>query len=131
VTGPHSPKTHISKADRALATTRLTLQAHDADGACDRAYYAMFNAAHAALFALGVESNTRPIKTHSGLIAKFSQDVVVAGHLPADCGRDLANVQKYRQVADYTAESVDAADAAWAVERAEAFVDAVKKKFGL
>ncbi len=131
MTGRHSPKTYISKAERALATARLTLQAHDGDGACDRAYYAMFNAAHAALFALGAESNARPIKTHSGLVAKFGQDVVVAGHLPADCGRDLANVQKYRQVADYTAESVDAADATWSVDRAAAFVAAIKKKFGL
>ena len=131
MTGRHSPKTYIGKAERALATAHLTLRANDADGACDRAYYAMFNAAHAALFALGVESDTRPVKTHSGLVAKFSQDVVVAGHLPAACGRDLANVQKYRQVADYTAESVDAADAAWSVDRAAAFISAVKKKFGL
>ena len=63
------------------------------------------------------------------LIAKFGQEVVVAGHLPADHGQDLNNVKKFRLVADYSAESVDPGDAAWSVERAEAFVAAVKKKF--
>lgn len=121
----------MRKAETALSSARRNLQARDGDGACDRAYYAMFNAAHAALFALGIEGLTRPIKTHNGLIAKFGQEVVVAGHLPADHGADLNNVQKFRLVADYSAESVDLADATWSVERAEAFVDAVKKKFRL
>jgi uncharacterized protein (UPF0332 family) len=131
MTGRHSPKTYMRKADTALSSARRNLQAGDSDAACDRAYYAMFNAAHAALFALGSEGLARPIKTHNGLTAKFGQEVVVAGHLPADHGQDLNNVQKFRLVADYSADSVDLADATWSVERAEAFVDAVKKKFGL
>jgi uncharacterized protein (UPF0332 family) len=121
----------MRKAGTAPSSARRNLQARDGDGACDRAYYAMFNAAHAALFALGIEGLTKPIKTHKGLIAKFGQEVVVAGHLPADHGQDLNNVQKFRLVADYSADSVDLGDAAWSVERAEAFVAAVKKKFRL
>ena len=121
----------MHKADTALSSARRNLQAHDGDGACDRAYYAMLNAAHAALFALGIEGLSRPIKTHNGLTAKFGQEVVVAGHLPAVHGQDLNNVQKFRLVADYSADPVDLADAAWSVERAEAFVAAVKKKFQL
>lgn len=131
MTGRHSPKTYMRKAETALSSARRNLEARDGDGACDRAYYAMFNAAHAALFALGVEGLTKPIKTHNGLVAKFGQEVVVAGHLRADHGRDLNNVQKFRLVADYSADSVDLADAAWSIERAEAFVAAVKKKFRL
>ena len=131
MTGRHSPKTYMLKAETALTTARRNLQAHDSDGACDRAYYAMFNAAHAALFALGIEGLARPIKTHNGLTAKFGQEVVVPGHLPADHGQDLNNVQKFRLVADYSADSVELADADWSVERAEAFVAAVKKKFQL
>lgn len=131
MTGRHSPKTYMRKAETALSSARRNLQASDADGACDRAYYAMFNAAHAALFALGIEGLTTPIKTHNGLTAKFGQEVVVAGHLPADHGQDLNNVQKFRLVADYSADSVDLGDAAWSVERADAFIAAVKKKFRL
>lgn len=119
------------KAEETLSAARRNLQAHDANTACDRAYYAMFNAAHAALFALGVEGLGRPIKTHNGLIARFGQEVVVAGHLAAVHGQDFNNVQKFRLVADYSADPVDPADAAWSVERAAAFVAAVKKKFGL
>lgn len=121
----------MRKAETALSSARRNLQAGDADGACDRAYYAMFNAAHAALLSLGIEGLARPIKTHNGLIAKFGQEVVVAGHLPADHGQDLNNVQKFRLVADYSADSVDPSDAAWSVERADAFVAAVKTKFRL
>jgi len=131
MTRRHSPKNYIAKAERALSTARLNLKAKDPDGACDRAYYAMFNAAHAALFALGAEGVTRPIKTDSGLEAKFGQEVIVAGHLPAEHGRNLSKVQKYREVADYSAEPVEVTDAAWSIEQAAAFVDAVKTKFGL
>ena len=131
MTGRHSLKTYMGKAETALSSARRNLQAGDGDGACDRAYYAMFNAAHAALFALGIEGLARPIKTHNGLMVKFGQEVVLPGHLPADHGQDLNNVQKFRLVADYSADSVDLADAGWSVERAAAFVAAVKAKFGL
>lgn len=39
----------MQKADRALASARLLLDAGDTEGACNRAYYAMFDAARAAL----------------------------------------------------------------------------------
>jgi uncharacterized protein (UPF0332 family) len=121
----------MTKAERSLSAARLMLQARDPDSACDRAYYAMFNAAHAALFALGTEGVASPIKTHSGLVARFGQEVIVAGHLPSGYGSDLNRVRKYREVADYSADSVEFDDATWSVERAEAFVAAVKQKFGL
>ena len=94
MTGRHSPQSCIRKAETALSAARLLMKAEDSDGACDRAYYAMFNAAHAALFALGIEKLARPIKTHNGLEAKFGQEVIVAGHLPAEHGRDLSRVQR-------------------------------------
>lgn len=39
----------MQKAARALDSARLLLDAGDTDGACNRAYYAMFDAARAAL----------------------------------------------------------------------------------
>ena len=75
----------------------------DADGACNRAYYAMFDAAHAALFALHLEGLTSPIKTHRGLTAQFGQHVVRADHLP-DIRRALNKVQTFRQFADYSGD---------------------------
>lgn len=60
------PASYMRKARAALTGARLLLQAGDTDGAYSRAYYAMFDAAPAALFALGVEEASTPIKTHNG-----------------------------------------------------------------
>jgi len=53
VTVAPSPSSYLKKARRALAGARLLLQSGDGDGACNRAYYAMFEATHAALLAVG------------------------------------------------------------------------------
>ncbi|WP_295439099.1 HEPN domain-containing protein [uncultured Thiodictyon sp.] len=44
-----SPDEYLAKARRALASARLLLADGDLDGACNRAYYAMFDAAQAAV----------------------------------------------------------------------------------
>ena len=48
------PDDYLRKADRALAAARLLLSNGAVEGACNRAYYAMFAAAHAALRANGI-----------------------------------------------------------------------------
>lgn len=48
-----SPEDYDEKAIRALASARLLLANGDIEGACNRAYYAMFDAAHAALLRSG------------------------------------------------------------------------------
>ena len=123
--------TYLRKADTALSTARLLLKTGDTDGACNRAYYAMFDMAHAALHAAGVEMPDRPIKSHNGLIGLFGQHLVRHKHLDAEHGVAFNKVQNFRHVADYEGGSVSSEDAAWAVERAEAFVAAIKEKFSL
>ena len=54
---------YMRKAGRALDEARLLLREHKTEGACNRAYYAMHDAAHAALFATGHETPEAPIKT--------------------------------------------------------------------
>lgn len=71
MTGAAPSSDYLHKARRALSGARLLLQAGDTEGSCNRAYYAMFDAAHAALICVGVESLDAPIKTHNGLIAAF------------------------------------------------------------
>lgn len=51
----------------AATSTRLLPNAGDTSGACNRAYYAMFDAAHAALLISGISHEIG--KTHSGLTA--------------------------------------------------------------
>ncbi len=121
-----SPKAYIAKAEAALSGARLLLRSGDADGACSRAYYAMFDAAHAALFALGAEQITAPLETHNGLVALFGQRVVLTGHMSPEHGEALNKVQRLRQLADYSGDPVGLENANWAVEQAEAFVAAIR-----
>jgi uncharacterized protein (UPF0332 family) len=129
VNGAPSASSYFRKAEAALSAARLLLKVGDADGACNRAYYAMFDAAHAALCAVDAGRLAAPIKTHNGLLAKFGQRVVATGHLPVACGGDLNKVQSLRLLADYSGDPISPDMAAWAVERAEAFVAAVRARF--
>ena len=60
------------KAQRALTSARTLLADGDNDGACNRAYYAMFDAARAALLTCKALVPPEVAKTHSGLISAFS-----------------------------------------------------------
>ena len=125
MTSPVTPINYLRKAQRALVTARLIVQS-DAEGACNRAYYAMHDAAHAALLAAGFESPDSIIKTHHSLIAEFSKKFVRDGQIDASHGRAFNKVQQVRLLADYSAEPPSADEAREAVEKAEAFVAAVR-----
>ena len=131
MTDPLNATTHMRKAERALATARLAFNAGDSDGTCNRAYYAMYDAAHAALHAVGAEMPGQPIKSHSGLVGLFGQRLVLRGHLDAAHGVAFNTVLTLRMVADYQGGPVSIDKAAQAVEFAEAFVAAIKEKFSL
>lgn len=117
----------MAKAMRAVNSAKLLLDANDFDGACNRAYYAMFDAARAALFASNTEVQPDDVRTHSGLISAFSLHLVKPGHIPIEIGRALNKVQELRLIADYRGDSVDADKAAWAVEQAMVFVSFMQK----
>ncbi len=119
----------MAKARRALASSHKLLQDKDGDGACNRAYYAMFDAARAALIASKAPVPPEIAKTHSGLIAAFSLHLVKPQLFPIDLGRSLNRAEDLRLVADYKGDSIDAEEALWAVEQAQAFVDEVEKRF--
>lgn len=81
----------MDKAQKALASARILLDAGDMDGAANRAYYAMFDAAVAALSWAGAGADTgqSPPKTHSGLITSFGNHLVRTGKLAPEFGRAL------------------------------------------
>ena len=126
-----SPATYMRKSEQALASATQLLASGDADGACNRAYYAMFDAAQAALLAAKVGVTARATKTHRGLIAAFGQHLVLGGHLPGELGGALNKVERLRLLADYTGDPVSAEDSAWAVEQATIFIEAIRKAFDL
>jgi uncharacterized protein (UPF0332 family) len=117
---------YLKKADRALDEARLLLRAKRTEGACSRAYYAMHDAAHAALFAAGRETPETIIKTHQGLIAEFGKSLVLGGWIDAAHGRAFNKVQDMRLLADYSAEPPPVDDARQALAHAEAFVAAIR-----
>jgi HEPN domain len=83
-----TPESYMRKAAQALASAHQLLAGGDSDGACNRAYYAMFDAAHAAL---------------------------LGGHVASELGSSLNKVERLRLLADYTGDPVSDEDAAWAV----------------
>ncbi len=72
----------MTKAQRALVSAHTLLADKDNDGACNRAYYAMFDAARAALIASKAPGPPQIAKNHSGLIAAFSLHLVKSGRFP-------------------------------------------------
>lgn len=119
--------TYLRKAERALAEAQLLLQVKATEGACNRAYYAMFDAAQAALLVAGHSIDGATAKTHRGLIAAFGHALVQTGRLDPSLGRAFNRAQEIRLMADYTAEPPTFEDAARAVEQADTFVAAVRE----
>jgi len=116
----------LHKATIALSSARLLLNAGDSDGATNRAYYAMFDAATAALLAVGGTSLRNPQKSHSGLIGTFGQHLVQTGKLPVELGRSFNRIHELRLTADYLAEPIPLNKAEREIEEAETFVRQVQ-----
>lgn len=120
-----TPADFMTKAERALASARLLLESGDMDGACNRVYYAMFDAAKAALMATDAPPETIDAKTHSGLIAAFSLHVVKRGLVVAEHGRALNRLHELRMIADYRGDGVEEVQVRQAIADATAFVAAI------
>ena len=86
----------MAKARTAYESARALLERKDRDGACNRAYYAMFDAARAALLATKAEVTLNVGKTHSGVLTAFSQHLVKNGPVPHDIGRLLKRAEETR-----------------------------------
>jgi uncharacterized protein (UPF0332 family) len=119
----------LHKASKALSSAQLLLESGDADGACNRAYYAMFDAARAALMAFQKSDEVLTIKTHSGLIASFSLQLVKPGLIDIELGKSLNKVEDLRLIADYKGDAITLDDASWAVEQAQIFLMTIRSRF--
>jgi uncharacterized protein (UPF0332 family) len=120
----------VKKGERALLSAKVNLREGDMDGAVNRAYYAMFNIARAALLNAGVPESELP-RSHNGLIGAFGEEAVKVRKLDPDLGRALSKTESLRLRADYTGLPIDQPTAEGAVARAEVFVRTVEREFGL
>jgi uncharacterized protein (UPF0332 family) len=126
---PKSSTSLMGKATQAVASARVLLELGDVDGACNRAYYAMFDAAQAALLMSGVPAPDALGKTHRGLINTFSAYLVKDGPVSKELGRQLKRAEEVRLIADYNGESVVLRDATELVKQAQAFVSEMQRLF--
>ena len=117
----------MRKAERACESARPLLDAGDADGACNRAYYAMFDAARAATLDQMDARDDGPPRTHRGVLRRFSEKLVIPEHVSLEAGRALRRAETLRSLADYRDRSVGQDDARFAVEQAEAFMKEVTR----
>jgi uncharacterized protein (UPF0332 family) len=98
-----------SKADTAAASARILFDAGDYDGAVNRAYYAMFTAARAALAIIDPELARS--KKHSTIIGRFGLHFVKNGKIEMQHARHFSVALDMRLMADYSTSSVFEAEA--------------------
>lgn len=104
------------KAERAMRSAVTSLKDGDPDSAVNRAYYAMFNIARAALLNAGVPEGDLP-RTHRGVIEAFRNHAVQTGRVEPELASTLSRTESLRLKADYTG--------------GEIFFRAVRQEFGL
>jgi uncharacterized protein (UPF0332 family) len=114
-----------TKAQAAAQSAKLLLESGDSDGAVNRAYYAVFGAARAAL--ASVRSSLATSKRHGTIYRRFEKHLVQERAFDPSLGRAfLARQRRARQVADYEPEQVDESTARNAVGEMQTFLTAIE-----
>jgi len=115
----------MSRAIESLKAAELCLGENLVNSAASRAYYAMFQAAQAALEAAGL---VRSEWSHKGLHSTFNRDLIHQRKLYPRVFRDyLTSALAVRQAADYGEPGVSAKIARRQVRRAGQFVNAAEE----
>jgi uncharacterized protein (UPF0332 family) len=121
-----TPQTLFEKADRALVSADTLLRQGDTEGACNRSYYAMFNAARAALILVGAPAEVTEGKSHNGLHSAFNQYLVKPGHIGQGLGAEFRRAERLRQISDYLGDQIDPKKASETLNHACEFVQKIK-----
>ncbi len=121
---------HLAKAKESLASARADNRARRHNSAANRAYYAAFQAAVAAL----IDADIRPANDdwgHRFVMSEFSAKLIRTHKvMPRALRSTLGELFDRRVTADYSAENVSAGDAGGAVKRAGRLVAAVSATTG-
>ena len=118
-----------AKAEVAAQSARLLCERGDTDGAINRAYYAVFGAARAAL--ASVRASLAQSKRHGTIFRRFEQHVVAERGFPADRGRAfLSRQMSSRHAADYGEARADEAIARGVVSEMDRFLAEVGSLLG-
>ena len=115
--------TFADMAVQAVRSAGALLELGDGRGAVNRAYYADFHAARAALNA--IEPGLGDAKKHTTILRRFSQHLVKQGAIGEQFGRIATREFDVRGAADYEQEDIDPDIAASQVASAEECVTEV------
>lgn len=112
----------LSLAEEELGAADSLLEAGFVRVSLTRAYFAVFHAARARLYAAGFEP-----RTHAGVHHLFNLHFVKSARFEPGTSRLMARLQKYREEADYSrAFVIDADGAREELEAARTFVETVR-----
>ena len=112
------------KAQAALSDAEVLLERGSPEATINRGYYAVFQAARAALLTEGESPDT-----HSGVIRRFGYRFVRTGKVSDEVGSTLTTAQSMRGVADYEAFSdFGREEADELVGKARRFIEAVEEQ---
>lgn len=129
--GPPSSGVYLSKALASLAGAELELGNKLFNNAVNRAYYACYQAAVAALVAEGVDPDLENFWPHDVVHARFAELLVDARRrYPPTLRSTLKAVFDERLKADYEPDVIGQETAVEAVRRAGEFVNAVAEEAG-
>lgn len=120
-------KLFLAKAQDALRAAQLLLHHGQPNSVANRAYYAAFHAARAALIRFNISAASRRWP-HDALQSAFSQLIRSKKLEPAHLKGHLPEMLAVRELADYGLEMVSSRVAKDAVRRAAELVAAVEKK---
>jgi len=116
-------KASLLRAEKALRSAKILLEHGEVEDSVSRAYYAMFHAAKAILFTMGVKA-----KTHKGVISSFGEHVVKKGVLDKEFADILRKAFDMRQRCDYeTYAELEEELVKEVVSNAEKFVNKIKE----
>ena len=114
-------------AYRFLNTAKLNVKDGDLRSAADRAYYAMFHAAAAALHKKGIKA-----KSHRGIIQKFGEAYIKTDEFDRQLGKALQRAFSLRQASDYEVyPEPDEEQVTVMMEKAQEFVKKLKELLGV
>jgi len=114
---------YIENAHEVLDVARLNLSNDYYGSACNRAYYAVFYAASALLFAKGMSFGK-----HSAVISAFRQHFIKTGELDVKWSEIYQRIMSHRQIGDYDINlRVEKEQATGDVTDAQMFVEEVEQ----
>ncbi len=114
---------YLKKADECIKDAELLLSADRYFSTVGRGYYAMFNAATAALLTKDITRHS-----HQGIISSFGREYIKTGRIEPKFHKYFAEAFDLRQESDYQPlVEITHRQANNVVERAKEFVDACRK----